>query len=389
MEKIQLTVEQELSFQKSLKQEKKHSARIVSSLGAVLFLCLALINYLALPVDEFTKVLPTTLVTLLVLGVFFSLTYRYCFYKHYSLIGMTTFLTVGLAICFMIAQSTPARYTHNVYFLTLLLLIVTTFSWSYMPRRLSILVTAVLIATFTSIKIVMHQALSDEPLILVVSVFFLIASASIVAMAQVLRDKYIYKTFLLQEQLQINFEEKAEEAKRQKELANKDALTGLPNRRYITKTLDKAVQKAQRENLYLVIMFLDLNGFKAVNDNYGHDAGDEILTVISARLKSCIREEDHLARIGGDEFLIGLLVKKSETDIPDKIRRKIRTTIIEPVTFKEHHLKVGTSIGTSTFPKDGESIEALIKLADDNMYVDKLSIKSKQKRLEPKLTTAV
>ena len=386
MDKFQLNAEQQLSFQKSLKQEKMHSARLISFLGTALFTCLTIINYLALPADEFSKVLPTTAATLLVLGVFFSLTYRNCFFKHYSMIGMATFLAVGLALCTMIALSTPARYTHNVYYLTLLLLIVTTFSWSYMPRKLSILVTAILIAVFTGIKISMH---TEEPLILVVSVFFLIASASIVAMAQVLRDRYIVKNFLLQEQLQINLEEKAQEAKHQKELANKDALTGLPNRRFITRTLDKAINRARQENLELVIMFLDLNGFKAVNDNYGHDAGDEILTVISSRLQSCIREEDHLARIGGDEFLIGLLIKKSEANIPEKIRAKIRSTIIKPVNFNQHQLKVGTSIGTSSFPKDGENIEALIKLADDNMYKDKLLIKSKQKTAESRLTATV
>ncbi|KAG1694718.1 putative signaling protein [Nymphon striatum] len=245
MGKIQLTNEQELSFQKSLKQEKKHSARIISLLGAGLFICLAFINYFALPANEFANVLPTTIASILVLGVFYTLTYRNCFFKHYSLIGMATFLAVGLAI------------------------------------------------------------------------------SSIVAMAQALRDKYILKNFLLKEQLQINLDVKAEEAKHQKELANKDALTGLPNRR------------------------------------------DAILTVISERLRSCIRDEDHLARIGGDEFLIGLLVKKSEADIPEKIRSKIRSTVIEPVTFNQHKLNVGTSIGTASYPEDGNKIEALIKLADD------------------------
>ncbi len=388
MDKIQLTAEQELSFQNSLKQEKKHSARIISFLGAALFICLAVINYFALPANEFSNILPTTLVTLLVLGVFYTLTYRDCFFKHYSLIGMITFLTVGLGICMMIALSTSGRYSHNVYFLALMLLLVTTFSWSYMPRRASILVTAILIVTFTGIKIGIHSAFTQEPWVLVVSVFFLIASASIVAMAQALRDKYIFKNFLLQEQLQVNLEEKAQEAKHQKNLANKDALTGLPNRRYITKTLDKAIQQAQDKNLDLVIMFLDLNGFKAVNDNYGHDAGDEILTVISDRLKSCIRDVDHLARIGGDEFLIGLLVEKSEADIPDKIRTKIRTTVIEPVAFNEHLLKVGTSIGTASYPADGNNIEGLIKLADDNMYTDKIRIKGLQKSTKPEIAEA-
>ena len=389
MDKIKLTTEQELSFQKSLKQEKQHSARIISLLGAALFICLAVINYYALPANEFSNVLPTTLITLLVLGIFYSLTYKNCFFKHYSLIGMMTFLTVGLAICVMIALSPPDRYSHNVYYLTLLLLIVTTFSWSYMPRRRSIFVTAVLITTFTAIKINVHNALGEDLLVLIVSVFFLTASASIVAMSQALRDKYITKNFLLQEQLAINLDEKAQEAKYQKELANRDELTGLPNRRYITKTLDESMQQARQKNLELVIMFLDLNGFKAVNDTYGHDAGDKILTVISDRLKSCIRDEDHLARIGGDEFLIGLLIKKSETDIPERIRKTIRTIVIKPVNFNKYLLKVGTSIGTASYPVDGDNIEALIKIADDNMYTDKIRIKSEQKDVESKTVETV
>ena len=103
------------------------------------------------------------------------------------------------------------------------------------------------------------------------------------------------------------------------------------------------------------------------------------MTVISNRLKSCIRDEDHLARIGGDEFLIGLLVKETEADILDTIRKKIRSNIIEPVTFNEHQLIVGTSIGTASYPKDGDNIEALIKLADENMYADKMRIKGLKK----------
>jgi len=379
MDKIHLNPEQQLAFQKSLKPEKKYSARVVSLLGASLFICLTFINYFALPANEFARVLPTTLITLLIITTFFFSSFKQCFFKYYSQIGMTTFLAVGSTVCLMIALCSPGKYAHNVYYLTLLLLIVTIFSWSYMHRRSSITVTAILVTSFTAIKVFIHDAWNTEPYVLIMSLFFLIASASIVAMAQILRDKYIFKNYLLQQQLEINLDKKAKEAKHQKQLANSDALTGLPNRRFIAKTLAKSMLLAQQKNLNLVIMFLDLNGFKAINDTYGHDAGDEILTTISDRLKSCIRKDDQLARIGGDEFLIGLLVKRTETHIIDTIRKKIRSNIVEPVEFNEHQLKVGTSIGTALYPKDGKNIEDLIKIADENMYADKVRIKGLQK----------
>lgn len=247
-----------------------------------------------------------------------------------------------------------------------------------MPRRQSVWVTAALIATFMAINIFVQNALSEDLTIFIASVFFLVASASIVALAQGLRDRYIRKNFLLQEQLQQNLEEKALEAKRQKELANKDALTGLPNRRFITKALGQAMQHAKEEELQLVLMFLDLNGFKAINDDYGHDAGDEILKITAKRLRNSIREEDYIARLGGDEFLIGLLVQENQEYDIEIIREEIRSNVIKRVSFQGNLLKVGTSIGIARFPKDGNDIETLIQHADENMYTDKARIKGTQ-----------
>ncbi len=379
MEKVAFNRTQDLAFQASLESEKKHSARITSTLGALLFVCLTVINYFALSSEAFFQILPITVATLFGLTFFHYLTYRDCFLKYYNLIGTLTFLAVGIAICAMIALSPPGRFSHNVYFVSLMLLIVTTFSWSYMPRMHSTMVTASLIGIFMLVNVFIQNAFKDDLIIFIASVFFLIAAASIVATAQGIRNRYIRKNFLLQEQLQINLVEKAKEAQRQKDLANKDALTGLPNRRFITKALQQSILKAQQDQHKLVLMFLDLNGFKAINDTFGHDAGDEILKITSKRLQNCIRKTDHIARLGGDEFLIGLVISETEDDVADIIRKDIRNTIVKPVKFNNDTLSVGTSIGVATYPEDGDDIEALIKLADEKMYADKIRIKAQKK----------
>ena len=266
MNSIQLNPEHQLAFQESLNPEKKFFAHVVSLLGIILFICLAIINYFALPANEFAAVLPITLVAIIIIAMFFFISFKQLFFHYYNLIGVTTFLSVGSTISLMIALCSPDKYTHTVYYLTLMLLIVTIFNWSHMPRRISVIIATTLIATFFAIKVFIHDAWNTEPYILIVSIFFLVASACTVALAQVLRDKYIYKNYLLQQQLEVNFDKKAKEAKHQKELANSDALTGLPNRRYISATLAESILQAQQKNLNLVVMFLDLNGFKAVND---------------------------------------------------------------------------------------------------------------------------
>jgi diguanylate cyclase (GGDEF)-like protein/PAS domain S-box-containing protein len=146
-----------------------------------------------------------------------------------------------------------------------------------------------------------------------------------------------------------------------------DSLTGLPNRLLFRDRLTIALAHAKRLETTVAVMFLDLDRFKFVNDTLGHSLGDELLRVISTRLRLVLREGDTIARMGGDEFTV-LLGDMRDGNVAATIAQKLLDTVAEPVRLEGHELYVTTSIGIALFPNDGETAEALLKNADGAMY---------------------
>lgn len=162
---------------------------------------------------------------------------------------------------------------------------------------------------------------------------------------------------------------KAEEKIRQ--LAFYDTLTDLPNRRLLLDRLDQALSHAERHQRSLAVMFMDIDHFKNVNDTLGHDVGDELLKVMAARLNTCVRSEDTIARQGGDEFVVVL----SEIGNPQDaaiVAEKIIETLRQPLSIKGHELQVTCSIGIAVYPAQGtDDAVVLMKKADIAMYAVK------------------
>jgi len=146
-----------------------------------------------------------------------------------------------------------------------------------------------------------------------------------------------------------------------------DALTGLPNRLLFRDRLTIALAHAKRQQSPLVVMFLDLDRFKFVNDTLGHSLGDDMLRVIAERIRSVLREGDTIARMGGDEFTV-LLSDLNQADDAAKIARKLLEAVAVPVRVEGHELYVTTSIGIALHPGDGDTAELLLKNADSAMY---------------------
>jgi diguanylate cyclase (GGDEF)-like protein/PAS domain S-box-containing protein len=146
-----------------------------------------------------------------------------------------------------------------------------------------------------------------------------------------------------------------------------DALTGLPNRTLFNDRLTMAVAHAQRKNQGLAVLFLDLDNFKQVNDSLGHAVGDLLLQSVARRLTRWLREEDTVARIGGDEFII-LLQGTSGPDFAVHVAKRILASVSEPVVVKEHELYVTACVGITLYPHDGKDIETLVANADIAMY---------------------
>jgi len=153
-------------------------------------------------------------------------------------------------------------------------------------------------------------------------------------------------------------------------MANHDALTGLPSLRLAYDRISLAVGTARRNETQAAVMFVDLDGFKQVNDTYGHDAGDLLLKEVALRLTACVRETDTVARIGGDEFLVILSELKSRKNSVI-VAEKVMDRVSRPISVSGIHVTVGSSIGIALFPADGEEPKQLVKQADEAMYIVK------------------
>jgi diguanylate cyclase (GGDEF)-like protein/PAS domain S-box-containing protein len=150
-------------------------------------------------------------------------------------------------------------------------------------------------------------------------------------------------------------------------LAHYDVLTDLPNRRLLMDRLDRAVALAARHRRQVAVLMLDLDGFKPVNDTYGHDVGDDLLKEVARRLESSVRRADTIARLGGDEFVL-VLSEIGSVEDAETVAGKVISVINEPVDLAGTAIHVGASIGIAIFPEDGESPPTLMKAADQAMY---------------------
>ncbi len=158
------------------------------------------------------------------------------------------------------------------------------------------------------------------------------------------------------------------------ELANFDRLTRLPNRAHFLKNLNQIHYQSQRYGHTYALLFIDLNGFKEINDTLGHDAGDQVLVEVGKRLSKCIRQSDMVARLGGDEFTIVLPFVPSPHDAQKTIE-KILKEISIPLILNDSQREISASIGLSFYPDDGDSVDVLLKKADCEMYKIKRSTK--------------
>ncbi len=211
---------------------------------------------------------------------------------------------------------------------------------------------------------------SDFQLVIMVTLFILIYSTSLWKTALSLhkiQKNYVFSNQQNQKLLSTN--------KHLKTMSSYDFLTGLPNRNYCHHLLEHAINRAKRKNTSISILFADIDNFKNINDNFGHEVGDRLLIEVGKRLRLGLRESDILARIGGDEFII---IVEDPVDIKniETVAKRVNDTLKAPVNINEHILCVTISLGISFFPQDGDNMQILIKNADIAMYHAKKSGKN-------------
>jgi diguanylate cyclase (GGDEF)-like protein/PAS domain S-box-containing protein len=166
-----------------------------------------------------------------------------------------------------------------------------------------------------------------------------------------------------------------------------DLLTGLPNRRLFHDRLGMEIRKANRANLSIALLFIDLDYFKEVNDTLGHDVGDILLQEIARRISTCVRESDTVARLGGDEFTV-ILPELPDARHIDDVAQKIVSKLAEPYNIGEKIVNVSASVGITLYPTDANGISALMKNADQAMYVAKSKGRNQFSHFSVSLPTA-
>lgn len=150
-------------------------------------------------------------------------------------------------------------------------------------------------------------------------------------------------------------------------LAYHDSLTGLANRVLLDDRIAQAIERAKRHDHLVAVLLVDLDGFKAINDSFGHGVGDEVLKLVAQRLRDCVRGSDTLARLGGDEFVV-VLEHLHAPQHAGRVANSILDALSEPVLMAGHALYVGASIGLALYPTHGKDMPSLIKQADKAMY---------------------
>jgi diguanylate cyclase len=167
--------------------------------------------------------------------------------------------------------------------------------------------------------------------------------------------------------IQHDITQKREQAETHRHLAFHDYLTGLPNRLCFEGALQLALARSVHDHARLVILYLDLDRFKQVNDTLGHQVGDLLLVAVAARMRSVLRESDMVARLGGDEFAV-LLGGQAILQVAEVLAAKLIATLGQPYSLAGREVSIGASVGIAQFPEHGDSATLLLERADAAMY---------------------
>ena len=172
------------------------------------------------------------------------------------------------------------------------------------------------------------------------------------------------------EAFQVEIEQRRALEQQLEHRAHYDDLTGLPNRPLFFDRLHQTIIRARREGARFALLFIDLDGFKEINDSLGHDAGDDLLVRVSKRLSGCVRESDTVARVGGDEFtvIVGEISFRRHALI---VADKVLDVVAKPFNLGSQECLIGASIGIAIYPDDGEDAETILNCADSAMYAIK------------------
>jgi diguanylate cyclase (GGDEF)-like protein len=358
------------AYQADLAGEKVRVCRLTHALAVLLYSAFAVLDLWAAP-SSLAAI--WTIRIVVVSGTISMCTFataqpaRYA--RHYVPLTCATYLWWGLGVELIIVVCHPGELAWTAYYAGLLLVSMALYAWTYLlPWHAGAVGSVLMLSYFGVAAGVQHLARDGAWTVLLANCFFLGSANIIGLMSLQTRERFSRQAFLLKNALrrELRLEE---EAKRQSEyLSQHDPLTGLANRLHFVHGLQQLL-KARPPSDTVAVLFLDLDGFKSINDEHGHAAGDAVLCCVAERMQRVLRSNDLLARLGGDEFVAALALAQPYGRLAiDRLGNELRTAIAQPMEVDGRLLTVTVSIGAAVFPEGGRTADELLRSADRLMY---------------------
>ncbi len=320
----------------------------------VYLLCGLLDGWFASPEAASTNLM-IRLASLSVPAVVLALSFTRLFDRYNQPMLMVVCLAAGVGIIAMQGQVV----LENAHYYYPMLILLTFFTYNFIGIRF-VHALAVDLSLLASYNLFFWAVMAYPTEILAAHNIFIVSANLIGGTAGFLAERNKRMLFLRRLQLE-------EERNFHFSRSVHDPMTGLPNRELLYDRIRQVMARSQRDGSRHCGLFVDLDGFKAINDQYGHEVGDEVLSLVAARLKSAVREADTVARIGGDEFFV-LAQDVPSQEAASQIAMKILDVVNEPLTGEVEGLSLTASIGICELPFEGMTIQSIIRRADDAMY---------------------
>ncbi len=356
------------AFEANLAEERLRGMRESCVLAVVLYALFGILDIWAIPSALHEVWLIRSIVVVMLATLYWSTHFPF-WRKRYVPLAVGMYLGMGLGIEAMVYLAGPDDLAKHLYYTGLILVVMALYAWSFMGIWQNAATGFTLVALYVLISLRVHDMANPrEWPVLLTNCFFFVSANVIGIYANAMRGRYLRESFLLRQALITDLKRTEAEKKESEFWSEHDALTGLPNRKYLMPRLAGAIAKSSGSGTRLALLFIDLDGFKAINDRLGHATGDAVLQVVGKRLASCVREHDLIARIGGDEFVVVLTIDASLDEAVLRVAGSIIAAIESPIRDPDIGRKLSGSIGISVFPDDGATADALLTAADRQLY---------------------
>jgi diguanylate cyclase (GGDEF)-like protein len=353
-------------FAADLASEKTWTARTACTLAIALYLAFATLDPWLIPSSAHAVWLIRAAVVVL-LALLLRATWSPRVMDHYEQLACAVPLILAGGIEAMLGLASESDVARDLYYGGLVLVIVGFHTWFYLPLLRMAVISAAIVGGYVVIVIALHDGMRNLPR-LAWTVLLLVSAAGICLANQARRYGYLLENFQMREALARDYADTELERRRSEHRANHDVLTGLPNRHSFSAATRSLIGSARSGRTSLAIMFVDLDGFKPINDHHGHAIGDEALRVLAQRIRRCLKASDIVARLGGDEFAVTCPLSSSAELHARTLAAKILSVVSLPLEIHRLRLSVSASVGVALYPSHGDDLEALLQRADECMY---------------------